>query len=93
MILNLITFASQLHKQAAVLSSHEMVLNELEKYFTVNLVDYHDIDKLTDNDFQLLFIATGGVELFKERCAPLMKKEYSEFRCAVHTQCHDYPQG
>ena len=62
MILNLITFASQLHKQAAVLSSHEMVLNELEKYFTVNLVDYHDIDKLTDNDFQLLFIATGGVE-------------------------------
>ena len=51
MILNLITFASQLHKQAAVLSSHEMVLNELEKYFTVNLVDYHDIDKLTDNDF------------------------------------------
>ena len=24
-------------------------------------------------------IATGGVELFKERCAPLMKKEYSEF--------------
>lgn len=24
-------------------------------------------------------IATGGVEIFKERCTPLMKKEYSEF--------------
>ena len=62
MILNLITFASPLHKQTSVLHSHELVLNELEKYFTVNLVDYHDIGKLTGHDFQLLFITTGGVE-------------------------------
>ena len=62
MVLNLITFASLLHKQASVLSSHELILNELEKYFTVNIVEYQNINKLTKDDFSLLFIATGGVE-------------------------------
>jgi len=62
MVLNLITFASLLNKQASVLGSHELILNELEKYFTVNLVYYQDIDKLTQDDFCMLFIATGGVE-------------------------------
>ena len=62
MVINLITFASILHKQASIRSSHEVILTELEKYFTVNLIDYQDIDKLTPNDFSILFIATGGVE-------------------------------
>lgn len=62
MVLNLITFASLLHKQASILSSHELILNELEKYFTVNIVEYQNINKLTKDDFSLLFIATGGVE-------------------------------
>ena len=62
MVINLITFASLLHKQASVRSSHEIILTELEKYFTVNFVDYQDISKLTSNDFSILFIATGGVE-------------------------------
>ncbi len=62
MVINLITFASILHKQASVRSSHEVILTELEKYFTVNFIDYQDIDKLTPNDFSVLFIATGGVE-------------------------------
>ena len=62
MVINLITFASLLHKQASVRSSHEVILTELEKYFTVNFVDYQDISKLTPNDFGILFIATGGVE-------------------------------
>ena len=62
MVINLITFASLLHKQASVRSSHEVILTELEKYFTVNAIDYQDINKLTPNDFSLLFIATGGVE-------------------------------
>lgn len=62
MVINLITFASLLHKQASVRSSHEVILTELEKYFTVNFVDYQDISKLTPNDFSILFIATGGVE-------------------------------
>lgn len=62
MIINLITFASLLHKQASVRNSHEVILTELEKYFTVNFIDYQDINKLTPNDFSILFIATGGVE-------------------------------
>ncbi|MCZ4237914.1 hypothetical protein O4H25_13835, partial [Staphylococcus equorum] len=40
-----------------------VVLNELEKYFTVNFVDYKDLGKLGNDDFKILFIATGGVEL------------------------------
>ena len=51
-----------LHKQASVRSSHELILNELEKYFTVNFIDYQHIDKLNKDDFKLLFIATGVVE-------------------------------
>ena len=62
MVINLLTFASILHKQASIRSSHEVILTELEKYFTVNFIDYQDIDKLTPNDFSILFIATGGVE-------------------------------
>ncbi|WP_300699328.1 fucose isomerase [Bacteroides sp.] len=62
MVINLITFASILHKQTTVRSSHEVILTELEKYFTVNFIDYKDINKLSPNDFSILFIATGGVE-------------------------------
>lgn len=62
MIVNLITFASFLHKQASIRVSHEVVLSELEKHFTVNLVDYQDAEQLGPDDFKLVFIATGGVE-------------------------------
>ena len=61
MVINLITFASLLHKQASVRSSHEIILNELEKYFTVNFIDYQDINKLSPDDFSILFIATGAL--------------------------------
>lgn len=62
MVINLITFSSLLHKHASVRNSHEVILTELEKYFTVNFVNYPDIDKLPPDDFCILFIATGGVE-------------------------------
>ena len=62
MVINLITFASLLHKQASVRSSHEIVLAELEKYFTLRFVDYQQMNSLTSDDFSILFIATGGVE-------------------------------
>lgn len=62
MVINLITFASLLHKQASVRSFHEIVLAELEKYFTVRFVDYQQMNSLTPDDFSILFIATGGVE-------------------------------
>lgn len=62
MIVNLITFASMLHNQATVRSCHEILLAELEKYFTVHFIDYREMSRLTPDDFSLLFIATGGVE-------------------------------
>ena len=62
MVINLITFASILHKQTTIRSSHEIILTELEKYFTLKFIDYTEMDKLTHDDFSLLFIATGGVE-------------------------------
>ena len=62
MTINLIAFASLLHKQASIRNSHEAVLSELEKYFTVKFIDHQDIDKLGSNDFKIIFIATGGVE-------------------------------
>lgn len=62
MVINLITFASILHKQTSIRSPHEVILTELEKYFSVNIIDYQDINKLSPNDFSVIFIATGGVE-------------------------------
>ena len=62
MTIHLITFASLLHKLTTIRSSHEAVLSELEKYYTVKFVDYQDIDKLKSDDFKIIFIATGGVE-------------------------------
>ncbi|MEG2515081.1 MAG: hypothetical protein RSA92_07070 [Bacteroidaceae bacterium] len=62
MKINLITFSSRLSKQNEVYKIHETMLSEIEKYYTIKLVDYKDIDTIRDNDFQLVFIATGGVE-------------------------------
>ncbi len=62
MIINLITFASILQKQTTVRSPHEIILTELEKYFTVRFIDYKEMHRLTADDFSILFIATGGVE-------------------------------
>lgn len=62
MTIHLITFASALLKQQSVLSSHEVVLNELEKYFTVRIVDPDHIRLLMPSDFAIVFIASGGVE-------------------------------
>lgn len=62
MTVNLITFVSPLHRQTPIRNSHEVLLVELEKYFTINLVDHSNIGKLTQDDFSIVFIATGGVE-------------------------------
>lgn len=62
MTINLITFASSLDKHGVIYSSHQTILNELEKYFNLNILSYQDLDKVGKDDFCLLFIATGGVE-------------------------------
>ena len=58
----LICFNPSQTSLATLRSSHEAILSELEKYYTVKLVDYQDMDKLTSDDFKIIFIATGGVE-------------------------------
>ena len=62
MTIHLITFASALLKQQSVLGSHETLLNELEKYFTVRIVDPDHIRLLMPSDFAVIFMASGGVE-------------------------------
>ena len=62
MTINLVMFASVLTKSATMIKVHEPLLSELEKNFTINIIDCQDIDKLSDDDFKLLFIASGGVE-------------------------------
>ena len=59
MTIHLISFASILHKQASLRNSHEAILSELEKYYTVKLIDYQDMDKLGSDDFKIIFIATA----------------------------------
>lgn len=68
MVLNLITFASLLHKQVTARTSHEAILSELEKYFTVRFIDYANIHQLSKDDFSIIFIATGGVERLVMQC-------------------------
>ena len=40
MTIHLISFASILHKQVSLRSSHEAILSEIEKYYTVKPVSY-----------------------------------------------------
>lgn len=68
MTINLITFASNVHKSSMVRSSHEIMLSELENNYTLNFVDHKDINKLKPNDFCIVFIATGGVERLVMQC-------------------------
>ena len=59
MTIHLISFASLLHKQATLRSSHEAILSELEKYYTVKLVDYQDMDKrIKDNNIRLAVLCS-----------------------------------
>ena len=84
MTINLITFASLLHKQASALNSHEVILNELEKYFTVRFVNYEDIDKLSNDDFKIIFIATGGVDIILNLSPAL--PSFWQTACKTHSQ-------
>lgn len=62
MILNLITFSSIIHKNSSIRDSHEVVLSELEKYFTINFVVPEKLHLINKSEFSIVFIASGGVE-------------------------------
>lgn len=65
--IHLITFTSALQKQTSIYKMHEVLLSELEKYYIIKIVDYKDLYTLNEDDFKLVFIATGGVEKFVVR--------------------------
>jgi L-fucose isomerase-like protein len=62
--IHLITFSSVLQKQISIYKMHETMLSELEKYFTIEIVDYKELYTLSEDDFKLVFIATGGTEKY-----------------------------
>lgn len=68
MEINLITFSSELNKQGAIDKSHEILLGEIEKYFTVHLIPYQETEKLEEDRFNVAFIASGGVERLFTQC-------------------------
>lgn len=62
MTINLLTFASPVHKAETVHAAHLPLINDLSASFQLNFVDYKDLKKFKTDDFSLVFIATGGVE-------------------------------
>jgi len=66
--IHLITFSSILQKQISIYKMHETMLSELEKFFKIVIVDYKDLYTLSEDDFKMVFIATGGTEKFVVRC-------------------------
>ncbi len=60
--LYLITFYSSLSSMNSVAENHKALLNELEKHFTVHLVDYHELSSVSADFYQAVLIASGGVE-------------------------------
>lgn len=68
MEISLITFSSELNKQNSVYKTHELLLSEIEKNFTLHFIDYNEVDKLNNEDFNLVFIASGGVEKAVIQC-------------------------
>ncbi len=62
MELNLITFSSELNKQGEIEKSHITLLSEIEKHFTLHIIPYTELDKTDKNDFNIIFVASGGIE-------------------------------
>lgn len=53
---------SPLNRNTAMETSHEAILKALSEHFTINIVQSKDIKKLSSQDFNIVFIASGGVE-------------------------------
>jgi len=65
---HLITFASALQNQMSIYKMHQVLLSELEKFYIIKIIDYKDLYTLTEDDFKIVFIATGGIEKFVIQC-------------------------
>ena len=65
---HLITFASALQNQMSIYKMHQVLLSELEKFYIIKIIDYKELYTLTEDDFKIVFIATGGIEKFVIQC-------------------------
>lgn len=59
--IHLITFTSETHK-GTITEKHTELLDRLKEEYDVNLINIRNIDRLTEKDFKLIFIASGSVE-------------------------------
>ena len=62
MEINLIAFTSELNKPESIRQAHEILLSEIEKYFTLHLIPPTQLNKLDKQAFNIVFIASGGTE-------------------------------
>lgn len=63
MNLYLIIFNSGVFKEEQVYTHHKALFSELEKHFTLHLINYKEADQIPSNAYKMAFIASGGVEL------------------------------
>ena len=62
MNLYLITFQSGLNKMESVYDCHKDLFVEIEKYFTLHLIHYKEVETIPEDAYKMAFIASGGVE-------------------------------
>ena len=62
MNLYLITFQSGLNKMESVYDCHKDLFVEIEKYFTLHLIHYKEVETIPEGAYKMAFIASGGVE-------------------------------
>lgn len=62
MNLYLITFQSSLNRIESVYDCHKDLFVEIEKYFTLHLIHYKEVETIPEDAYKMAFIASGGVE-------------------------------
>ena len=62
MNLYLIIFTAGTYKVEQVYEKHKDLFVELEKHFTLHLVNYTDSESIPCHEYKMAFIASGGVE-------------------------------
>ena len=62
MNINLVSYTSTLDNLSSHYQAHEKLLNELELHYNINYCTSSQLDKVSLNDFTIIFVVTGGVE-------------------------------
>lgn len=62
MNLYLIIFNAETYRKEQVYETHKPLFVELEKYFSLHLVNYTEAENIPPNAYKMAFIASGGME-------------------------------